>query len=80
MPEMTIDRNRMPLRQRELLADAVVNVMKNSLLETQMLELAAIITLSAIALTFVTDATTGTMKVARSMRRRDSKIRVASHH
>ncbi len=45
-----------------------------------MLELAAIIAVSAIALTFVTDATSGTMKVARSMRRRESKIRVAEHH
>ncbi len=46
-----------------------------------MLELAAIIAVSAIALTFVTDATSGTMKVARSMRRREGgKIRVAEHH
>ncbi len=45
-----------------------------------MLELAAIIAVSAVALTFVTDATADTMKVARSMRRRESKIRVADHH
>lgn len=43
-----------------------------------MLEL-AIIAVSAIALTFVTDATSGTMKVARAMNRKD-KIRVADHH
>ncbi len=45
-----------------------------------MLELAAIIAVSAIALTFVTDATSDTMKVARAMNRRKDKIRVADHH
>lgn len=45
-----------------------------------MLELAAIIAVSAVALTFVTDATADTMKVARSIRRRESKIRVTDHH
>lgn len=46
-----------------------------------MLELAAIIAVSAIALTFFSDATSGTMKAARAMRRRgDGKIRVADHH
>jgi hypothetical protein len=45
-----------------------------------MLELAAIIAVSAVALTFVTDATSGTMKVARAMNRRKDKIRVADHH
>jgi len=44
-----------------------------------MLELAAIIAVSAIAMTFVTDATSGTLKVARAFRRKD-KIRVAEHH
>lgn len=70
----------MPLRHAELSADAAVPTSKNSMLETVMLELAAIIAVSAVALTFVTDATAGTMKVARSMRRRDSKVRVAHHH
>lgn len=44
-----------------------------------MLELAAIIAVSAVALTFVTDATSDTMKVARAFRRKE-KIRVADHH
>lgn len=46
-----------------------------------MLELAAMIAVSALVLTFVTDATSGTMKLARAMsRRRHGKIRVANHH
>ncbi len=45
-----------------------------------MLELAAIIAVSAVAMTFVTDATSGTMKMARAMRRREDKIRVSEHH
>lgn len=46
-----------------------------------MLELAAMIAVSAVVLTFVTDATSGTLKVARAMsRRRQGKIRVADHH
>lgn len=46
-----------------------------------MIELAAMIAVSAVALTFLTDATSGTMKVARAMgRRKQDKIRVASHH
>jgi hypothetical protein len=42
-----------------------------------MIELAAMIVLGAIALTFFSDATSGTMKMVRSARRRD-RIRVAS--
>lgn len=45
-----------------------------------MLELAALIAVSAVALSFVTDATSDTMKVARAMSRRKDKIRVADHH
>lgn len=46
-----------------------------------MLELAAMIAVSALVLTFVTDATSDTMKVARAMgRRKQGKIRVADHH
>jgi hypothetical protein len=41
-----------------------------------MLELAAIITIGAVALTFFSDATSGAAKMVRSTRRRD-KIRVA---
>jgi hypothetical protein len=44
-----------------------------------MLEFAAMMVVSAVALTFVTDATSGTMKMVRAARRRD-KIRVASKH
>lgn len=44
-----------------------------------MLELAAIIVVSATALSFVTDATADTMKMVRSMRRR-GKVHVADHH
>ena len=44
-----------------------------------MLEFAAMMFVSAIALTFVTDATSGAMKMVRVTRRRD-KIRVAEHH
>lgn len=44
-----------------------------------MIELAAMMVVSAVALTFLTDATTGTMKLVRATRRRD-KIRVAEHH
>lgn len=35
-----------------------------------MLELAAIVAVSAVALTFLTDATSDTMKITRAMRRR----------
>ena len=46
-----------------------------------MLELAAMIAVSAVVLTFVTDATSGTLKAARAMgRRKQDKIRVAAHH
>lgn len=46
-----------------------------------MLELAALMVVSAVALTFLTDATSDTMKVVRAVRRRGgSKIRVADHH
>ncbi|MGD9979423.1 MAG: hypothetical protein AB7H66_00510 [Hyphomonadaceae bacterium] len=46
-----------------------------------MLELAAIVVASAVALTFFSDATSGTMKMMRAARRRDhGKIRVANHH
>ena len=34
----------------------------------------------AVAATFLTDATSGTMKVARAMRRRNNNIRVADNH
>lgn len=44
-----------------------------------MLELAAVIVVSAIALTFATDATSDTMKMVRAARRR-GQIRVASKH
>lgn len=44
-----------------------------------MLEFAAMLVVSAIALSFVTDATSGTLKMVRAARRRD-KIRVAHHH
>ncbi|MEZ5971387.1 MAG: hypothetical protein R3C31_06270 [Hyphomonadaceae bacterium] len=43
-----------------------------------MLELAAIIAVSALVLTFVTDVTSDTVKVARAMgRHKQGKIRVA---
>lgn len=42
-----------------------------------MLELAAMVAVSAVAVTFLTDATSDTLKVVRSMRRR-GQIRVAS--
>jgi hypothetical protein len=42
-----------------------------------MLELAAMLVVSVVALTFVTDATSDTMKMVRAMRRRD-QVRVAS--
>jgi glutamate-1-semialdehyde aminotransferase len=46
-----------------------------------MIELAAMIAVSAIALTFLTDATSDTMRLARAMsRRKQDKIRVADHH
>lgn len=46
-----------------------------------MLELAAMIVVTATALSFLTDATSDTMKVVRAVRRRGgSKIRVADHH
>lgn len=44
-----------------------------------MLELALFVTVAAVAATFLTDATSGTMKMARAMRRRNN-IRVADHH
>jgi hypothetical protein len=44
-----------------------------------MLEFAAMLVVSAVALTFLTDATSGTMKIVRAARRRD-KVRVAAHH
>lgn len=44
-----------------------------------MLELAAIVAVSAVALTFVTDVTSDTMKMVRASRRR-GKIRVAETH
>ncbi|MEQ1489625.1 MAG: hypothetical protein ABL932_03655 [Terricaulis sp.] len=46
-----------------------------------MLELAAMIAVSALVLTFVTDATSGTLKVVRAMSRKsEGKIRVADVH
>lgn len=46
-----------------------------------MLELAAMIAVSALVLTFVTDATSGTVKVVRAMNRKNQgKIRVAEHN
>lgn len=46
-----------------------------------MLELAAMIAVSALVLTFVTDATSGTVKVVRAIsRKNEGKIRVAEHH
>jgi hypothetical protein len=49
--------------------------------ETAMLELAAMFVVTAVALSFVTDATSDTMKMVRAARRRgDSKVRVAEHH
>ncbi|MGD9968294.1 MAG: hypothetical protein AB7T59_17375 [Hyphomonadaceae bacterium] len=46
-----------------------------------MLELAAIVVVSAIALTFLSDTTSGAMKLARAIGRRgQGKIRVADHH
>ena len=47
---------------------------------TQMVELALFVGIAAVAATFLTDATSGTMKVARAMRRRNNNIRVADHH
>jgi hypothetical protein len=44
-----------------------------------MLEFAALLVVSAVALTFLTDATSDTMKMVRAVRRRD-KVRVASKH
>jgi hypothetical protein len=44
-----------------------------------MIELAAIIAVTAVALTFFSDATSGTMKVVRAARRRGN-IRVAKEH
>jgi hypothetical protein len=46
-----------------------------------MLELAAVLVVSAVALSFLTDATSDTVKMVRAIRRRGaSKVRVASHH
>ena len=46
-----------------------------------MLELAAMLVVSAVALSFLTDATSDTVKMVRAVRRRsNSKIRVAGHH
>lgn len=51
------------------------------LAEATMLELAAMIAVSALVLTFVTDATSGTVKVVRAMSRKsEGKIRVANIH
>ena len=45
-----------------------------------MLELAVMIAVSALVLTFVTDATSGTVKVVRAMgRKNEGKIRVVNH-
>lgn len=44
-----------------------------------MLELAALIAVSAVALTFFSDATSGTVKIVRAARRRGA-IHVAKHH
>lgn len=44
-----------------------------------MLELGLFVGIAAIAATFLTDATSGTMKVARAMRRRNN-IRVADEY
>lgn len=44
-----------------------------------MLELAAMITVSAVALSFLTDATSGAMKMVRASRR-SGKIHTAAHH
>ncbi|MBX9746026.1 MAG: hypothetical protein K2X34_03940 [Hyphomonadaceae bacterium] len=41
-----------------------------------MLELAALVAVSAVTMTFIADATSDTMKLVRGMRRRE-KIRVA---
>jgi hypothetical protein len=46
---------------------------------SKMLELAAIIVVSATTLSFLTDATSDTFKMVRAMRRR-SKIRTAAQH
>jgi hypothetical protein len=45
-----------------------------------MVELALFVGIAAVAATFLTDATSGTMKLARAMRRRNNNIRVADHH
>lgn len=46
-----------------------------------MLELAAMIVVTATALSFLTDATSDTVKMVRAVSRRNSsKIRVANHH
>jgi hypothetical protein len=47
--------------------------------EIVMLELAAIVVVSATALSFLTDATSDTVKVVRRMRRR-GKVHVAERH
>ncbi len=44
-----------------------------------MLELALFVTVAAVVATFLTDATSGSMKVARAMRRRNN-IHVADEH
>ena len=44
-----------------------------------MLELALLVGIAAVTATFLTDATSSTMKVARAMRRRNN-IRVADEH
>jgi hypothetical protein len=44
-----------------------------------MIELAAIVVVSAVALSFLTDATSDTMKIVRSARRR-GHVRVAEKH
>jgi hypothetical protein len=45
-----------------------------------MLELAAIIAVSAVALTFITDASSDTMKVAKAVRRMGAKNQGGKHH
>jgi hypothetical protein len=47
--------------------------------ESVMLELAAIVVVTATALSFLTDATSDTVKAVRRMRRR-GKVHVAAHH
>jgi hypothetical protein len=66
-----------PFNMREPRRTPVVASPNASLLETPMLELAAMVAVSAVAVTFVTDATSGTLKMVRALRNR-GQIRVAS--